>query len=178
MTPRQLRLAALAAAAVIAAALAPAVAPGESDSAAPKKISGAGVGKVKLGKTFRELRDAGLLGPMRPGSPLGGSDTRSARLKAPLKGSVNLTTNQRPRRVRNITVLGGARARGVGIGATIAQIRDKFPGARVDRDTEEIFRFTLVRIPKRGPGDRFQFAVDVDTDRTIQIGVPGIAVCE
>jgi hypothetical protein len=168
--------AALAAAALGAVALAPAIAPGSA--AAPKKITGAGVGAVKLGKTFRELRDAGLLGPMRPGCPLGGPNTRSARLKAPLRGSVNLTTNQRPRRVRSIAVLGGARARGLGVGATIAQIRNKFPGARVDRNTEEIFGFTLVRIPKRGPGDRFQFAVDVDSGKTTQIGVPGVAVCE
>jgi hypothetical protein len=176
MTPRHMTSAALAAAAVGAAALVPAMATGSA--AAPKKITAAGVGQVKLGKTFRELRDDGLLGPMRPGCPLGGPNTRSARLKAPLKGSVNLSTNQRPRRVRNITVLGGARARGVGIGATIAQIRDKFPGARVDRDTEEVFGFTLVRIPKRGPGDRFQFAVDVDSGRTTQIGIPGVAVCD
>jgi hypothetical protein len=115
---------------------------------------------------------------MRPGCPLGGPDTRSARLKAPLKGSVDLSTNQRPRRVRQITVTGGARARGVGIGSTIPQIRAAFPGARVDRDTEEVFGFTLVRIPKSGPGDRFQFAVDVDTGRTIQVGISGVAVCD
>jgi hypothetical protein len=176
MTPRQMTRSAVTAAALGAAVLAPAIAPGSAQ--APQKITGKGVGDVKLGKTFRELRDAGLLGPMRPGCPLGGPNTRSARLKAPLKGSVDLTTNQRPRRVRTIAVRGGARARGVGIGATIPQIRNKFPGARVDRNTEEVFGFTLVRIPKRGPGDRFQFAVDVDSGRTIVIGIPGVPVCD
>src|SRR5918992_2406290 len=125
MTPRQITRAALAAAALAAVALAPAVAPGESGGAAPKKITGAGVGKVKLGKTFRELRDAGLLGRIRPGCPLGGPNTRSARLKAPLRGVVNLTQGS-PRRVRDIMVRGGARARGVGVGSTIAQIRARF----------------------------------------------------
>lgn len=175
MTPRKLRHTILATAVLGAVALAPAAAPGESGSAAPK-ITAAGAGKVKLGKTFRELRDAGLLGRMRPGCPLGGPNTRSARLKAPLKGSVNLTRNA-PRKVRDITIRGGAKARGVGIGATIAQIKTAFPKAKVDRDTEEVFGFTLVRIPKDG-GGRIQFAVDVDTKKTTRIGVPGIAVCE
>jgi hypothetical protein len=175
MTPRKIRRTMLATAALGAVALAPAAAPGESLNAAPK-ITAAGVGQVKLGKTFRELRDAGLLGRMRPGCPLGGPDTRSARLKAPLKGSVNLTRKS-PRRVRDITVRGGAKARGVGIGATIAQIKSAFPKAKVDRNTEQVFGFTLVRIPKDG-GGRIQFAVDVDTKKTTSIGVPGIAVCE
>ena len=177
MTPRYLKRTIVAVAALGAVALVPTVAPGESGRAAPKKSTAAGVGQVKLGKTFRELRDAGLLGRMRPGCPLGGPNTRSARLKAPLKGSVNLSTNQRPRRVRSIDVRGGARARGVGIGATIAQIKTAFPKAKVNRDTEEVFGFTLVRIPKNG-GGRIQFAVDVDTKRTTSIGVPGIAVCD
>jgi hypothetical protein len=175
MTPRKIRRTVLATAALGAVALAPAAAPGETGDAAPK-ITAAGVGKVKLGKTFRELRDAGLLGRMRPGCPLGGPNTRSARLKAPLKGSVNLTRRS-PRRVRDISVRGGAKARGVGIGATIAQIKTAFPKAKVDRNTEQVFGFTLVRIPKDG-GGRIQFAVDVDTKKTTSIGVPGIAVCE
>jgi hypothetical protein len=175
MTPRKIKRTMLATAALGAVALAPAAAPGESLNAAPK-ITAAGVGQVKLGKTFRELRDAGLLGRMRAGCELGGPNTRSARLKAPLKGSVNLTRKS-PRRVRDITVRGGAKARGVGIGATIAQIKSAFPKAKVDRNTEEVFGFTLVRIPKDG-GGRIQFAVDVDTKKTTSIGVPGIAVCE
>jgi hypothetical protein len=175
MTPRKIRRTVLATAALGAVALAPAAAPGETGNAAPK-ITAAGVGKVKLGKTFRELRDAGLLGRMRPGCPLGGPNTRSARLKAPLKGSVNLTRRS-PRRVRDISVRGGAKARGVGIGATIAQIKTAFPKAKVDRNTEQVFGFTLVRIPKDG-GGRIQFAVDVDSKKATSIGVPGIAVCD
>ena len=57
---------------------------------------------------------------------------------------------------------GGAKARGVGIGATIAQIQSAFPKAIIDHSTEQLFGITLVKIPKTG-GGRIQFAVDVDT---------------
>ena len=154
-----------------------AAAPAETSRSADAKITGAGVGKVKLGKTFRSLRAAGLVGRMRPGCPLGGPGTRSARLKAPLEGSVDLTTRRRPRTVRSISITGGATARGVGVGARIATIKAAFPKAVVERGTEDVFGFTLVKIPKRG-GGRIQFAVDVDTKKTIVIGVPFIATCE
>jgi hypothetical protein len=177
MTPRRFSRTLLASAALGALAIAPAAAPGEAGhAAAAQKITAAGVGDVKLGKTFRELRDAGLIGPKRPGCPLGGPNTRSARLKDPLKGSVDLN-QATPRRVRSILVRGGAKARGVGIGATIAQIKAAFPKAKVDRNTEEVFGITLVKIPKDG-GGRIQFAVDVDTKKTTLIGVPFIAFCE
>src|SRR5215204_3740822 len=94
-------------------------------AAAPKKITSEGVGKVKLGATHASLREQGLVGVLRPGCELGGSDTRSARLKPPLRGSVDYTLVN-PRKVVAITVRGGAAARGVGIGATIAQIKAKF----------------------------------------------------
>ena len=174
---RRLTRTVLAGAALGAVAIAPAAAPGDQGrAAAAKKITPAGVGKVKLGKTFGELRQAGLIGRLRPGCPLGGNDTRSARLKAPLKGTVNFTLSS-PRRVTDITVAGGAKARGVGIGATIAQIKAAFPKAKVDHDTDETFGFTLVRVPKKG-GGRIRFAVDVDTKKTTLIGVPFIAICE
>ena len=72
---------------------------------------------------------------------------------------------------------GGAKARGVGIGATISQIKTAFPKATVDHSTEALFEITLVKIPKDG-GGRIQFAVDVDTDKTTLIAVPRLAFCE
>jgi hypothetical protein len=74
-------------------------------------------------------------------------------------------------------VRGGATARGVGIGATISDIKTAFPKAIVDHSTEQLFNITLVKIPKDG-GGRIQFAVDVDSDKTISISVPRLAFCE
>jgi hypothetical protein len=167
----------LAATALLCLAFGAAVAPAETSRRADKKITAAGAGKVKVGKTFTSLRAAGLVGRMRPGCPLGGADTRSARLKAPLKGSVDLTTRRRPRTVRSISITGGATARGVGIGGTIAEIMAAFPKAKVDHSTEAVFGITLVKIPKSG-GGRMRFAVDVDSQKITQIGVPFIPFCE
>ena len=176
MTPHRTTCTLLAAGAIGALALAPAAAPREAGRAPLKKITPAGVGQVKLGKTFAELRDAGLLGRLRPGCELSGPGVRSARLKAPPSGHVDLTRTP-PRRVKRIHVRGGATARGVGIGATISDIKTAFPKAIVDHSTEALFNITLVKIPKDG-GGRIQFAVDVDTDKTISISVPRLAFCE
>jgi hypothetical protein len=175
MSPRSLTRTIAATAACTALAVGPAAAPGESGNAAAKRITAAGVGNVKLGKTFRQLRDAGLVGRLRPGCELA-ENTRSARLKAPLRGQVNFTQSN-PRKVTDITIRGGAKARGVGIGATIPQIKAKFPKAKVDHSTDAVFGITLVRVPKNG-GGRIKFAVDVDTHKVTLIGVPIIAFCE
>ena len=160
-----------------ALALGTGAAPGQPAAAyAPKKITPTGVGKVRLGRTHAELRADGVVGRLRRGCELGGPDTRSANLKAPLKGFVTYTLTA-PRTVTAITILGGARARGVGIGATIPQIRDAFPKAKVNRGTEEVFGVTLVRIPKNG-GGRFVFLVDVDSEKTERIAIPRPAFCE
>jgi hypothetical protein len=166
----------LAAAALVTLGLA-AAAPADTSRHAAERFDGSGVGKVKVGKTFKALRAAGLVGPMRPGCELGGPDTRSAKLKAPLKGFVDLTTRRRPRRVRSISLAGGARARGVGIGSTIAQIKAAFPGAKVDHGTDDTFRLTLVKVPKSA-GGRFSFAVDTTTKKTTRIGIPFIPFCD
>jgi hypothetical protein len=174
MTPQNITRAIAATATLGALAIVPSAAPGER--AAAKKITAAGVGQVKLGRTFRELRDAGLVGRLREGCELSGPNTRFARLKAPLSGTVDFTRTS-PRRAKRVTVRGGAKARGVGIGAKIPQIKAAFPKAKLDHSTEQLFGITLVRIPADG-GGRIQFAVDVDTDKTTRIAVPRLAFCE
>jgi hypothetical protein len=160
-----------------ACAIGAAAAPGMSTSApAPKKVTPAGVGQVKLGMTHKELREKGLVGVLRPGCELGGPQTRSARLLPPLRGFVNYTLTN-PRKVTDISVTRGATARGVGIGDRIADIKDAFPRAKVDRGTEDVFRFTLVRVPKNG-GGRIQFTVPLSTKKIDSIAVPRIAPCE
>ena len=159
-----------------AVAIGAAATPPQTGHAAAKKITPSGVGAVKLGKTYKRLRRQRLVGRIGPGCKLGGPNTRSARLRAPLKGSVDFTLSS-PRKVVNISVRGGAKARGVGIGDTIPEIRAAYPRARVDRSTEEVFGITLVKIPKRG-GGRLQFAVKTSTDKVTLVGIPFIAFCE
>jgi hypothetical protein len=144
--------------------------------AAAQRITAAGVGAVKLGRTAARLRELGVVGRLRQGCPLAGPSARSARLLAPLRGSVDFTTGT-PRRARVIVVRGGARARGVGIGARIPRIRAAFPRARVDHSTDQTFGVTLVKIPRNG-GGRLQFAVDTQTKRTTLIGIPVVPFCE
>jgi hypothetical protein len=142
------------------------------------KISPVRVDGVHLADTHADLRARGKVGKIGPGCELGGPNTRSARLLAPLKGTVNYGFAS-PRRVNNISVTGGARARGVGIGATIAQIKAKFPNAKVDHSTDQVFQLTLVRTPKRPNGrGRITFGVSTQTHKTTIIGVPFIAFCE
>jgi hypothetical protein len=132
---------------------------------------------VHLGDTHADLRARGKVGPIRPGCELA-ENTRTAKLKAPLKGSVNYTQHT-PRKVTDITITGGARARGAGIGSTIAQIKAKFPHAKVDHSTEQVFQLTLVKTPKRPvSGGRIMFGVSTQTHKTTIIGVPIIAFCE
>ena len=173
---RLTRVLAPTAALAAAGALAVGGAAAPSGGAAAKRITAAGVDGVKIGMTHKELRDKGLVGRIRRGCELGGPTTRSARLLPPLSGQVNYTL-QKPRTVVDISVRGGGKARGVGIGAKIPAIKAAFPKARVDHSTDQVFGITLVRIPRNG-GGRIQFAVDTGTDRTTVIGIPRIAFCE
>src|SRR4051812_23585573 len=145
-------------------------------AATTPKITPKGVGGVKLGATYKQLHDAGLIGKIHHGCELGGGNTRSANLKAPLKGQVNFTLHA-PRKATDVSVQGGAKARGVGIGDKISDIKAAFPKAKVDHSTDHTFEITLVRIPKNG-GGKLQFGVSTKTKRVELVGVPFIAFCE
>jgi hypothetical protein len=177
MSPFRLVLLLVPAALVVAAAAAIASPPAARDSAVavitPTRLDG-----VHLCDTHQALRARGKVGPIGPGCELGGPNTRSAQLKAPLKGFVTYTLTA-PRKVTEITIRGGAKARGVGIGATIAAIKAKFPHAKVDHSQDQVFQLTLVTTPKRPvSGGRIMFGVSTQTHKTTIIGVPGIAFCE
>ena len=179
MSPlRPALLLALVAAAGTAGVLAIGSSASPSASGAVAKITPVRVDGVHLGDTHADLRARGKVGPIQPGCELGGPNTRSANLRSPLKGSVTYSLSS-PRRVRAIGVTGGARARGVGIGATIAQIKAKFPNAKVDHSTDQVFQLTLVTTPKRPvSGGRIMFGVSTQSHKTKIIGVPGIPFCE
>ena len=168
--------AALACAAALAAPVVEAAPAQPRAQAAAAAITPAGVDGVKLGETYAQLRARHLVGRIGKGCELAGPNARSANLRAPLKGGVDFTMST-PRKVVDITIRGGATARGVGIGATIPQIKAAYPKAKVDHSTEHTFAITLVRIPKTG-GGRLQFAVDTMTHRVTIIGVPAIPFCE
>ena len=161
---------------LIAAAVAALMLAVPASALAPQKITKNGVGQVKLGMTFQELRDQGLVGRLRHGCELGGPNTRTARLRSPLRGDVDFTQTT-PRKVTNVTIRRGARARGVKVGDRIRDIKAAYPKAKVNRDTEEIFGIWLVRVPRNG-GGRITFAVDADTRKITLIGVPFIPFCE
>ena len=152
-----------------------ALGPGAATAAAPKKITFAGVGQVKLGKTFKTLRAQGLVGKLKKGCELA-PNTRTAKLLSPLKGSVNFSQSN-PRKASDITIRGGAEARGVGIGDTLADIKAKFPKRKVDHSQEDVFGLTFVEIPKKSD-PKLMFAIDVGTKKITLIGVPIIALCE
>ena len=177
LRPARLVLPVVVLAAAGAMALASSAAPPGGASQAPAKISPERVDGVHLGDTHQDLRNRGKVGPLQPGCELGGPNTRSANLRAPLKGFVTYTLSS-PRRVTSITVRGGARARGVGVGSTIPAILAKFPNATVDHSTDQVFQLTLVMTPKRANGHRIMFGVSTQTHRTKLIGVPGIGFCE
>jgi hypothetical protein len=163
------------AASVVVTALA--LGPAAATAAAPQKITFKGVGQVKLGATHKQLREKHLVGKLRKGCELA-PGTRTARLRSPLRGAVNYTTGDSPRRVNDITITGGAKARGVGIGDRLKDIKAKFPKRKVDHSQEDVFGAFFVFIPRAHPAPKMMFVIDSDTRRITAIGVPFVAFCE
>ena len=164
---------AIAATAVAVLALGPAAA----TAAAPQKITGKGVGQVKLGKTFQQMRDKHLVGKLRDGCELSGPNTKFSKLRSPLRGTVDWSKTA-TRKVRRVTITGGsAAARGVRIGDKLADIKAAFPKAKVDHAAEPIFGITLAKIPKSGGGSIW-FGIPTDTKKISLIGVPNLSFCD
>jgi hypothetical protein len=166
----------MAAVVVTALALGPATA-----MAAPQKITFKGVGQLKLGMTFKQARDLHLVGKLHKGTcdAAGPSALPFARLRSPLRGSVEFTQGT-PHRVNDITIRRGARARGVGVGDRLKDIKAKFPKRQVDHSQEDVFRAFFVFIPKANPPGKLKlmFIIDSDTKKISSIGVPFVPVCE
>src|ERR1041384_640616 len=130
-----------------------ALGPAAAIAAAPQKITGKGVGQVKLGKTFQQMRDKHLVGKLHDGCELSGPNTKFSKLRSPLRGTVDWSKTA-TRKVRRVTIPGGgaAAARGVRIGDKLADITAAFPKAKIDHSAEPIFGITLAKIPKTGGG--------------------------
>jgi hypothetical protein len=139
-------------------------------ASAAEKVTPKGVGDVKLGASYRSLRDAGLLGKTQPGCELADPRQRIAPLRAPLKGFATLN---RKRRIVNVYVTKGATARGVAVGHRLRAVRRAFPSVEVDRSTEDTFGIALATVP-RG----IQFAIGERSNRVQAVAVPSIPFCE
>jgi hypothetical protein len=131
---------------------------------------------VKLGTPFARLHKEGLVGPMHNGCELD-PGSKSARLKRPLKGFVDLAKRSGRRVASVVTVNEGAHARRVKIGSTKRQVKRSYPGASFRHSTEDVFGITLVNVP-RGDGGKLQMGISVDTKRVIVFAVPHLAFCE
>lgn len=144
-------------------------------AAAPATITATRAGAVRLGATYISLRRAGLVGKIRPGCPLQ-PGSRYAPLRKPLTGAVELSPDRR-HTAQAIFVGGGGAARGVRIGATIADIRHAFPAVKIDRSTEAVFGISLASVPKRGGGP-IDFAVSTKTGKVNTIAIPRLLFCD
>ncbi len=101
-------------------------------AAAPKQHHPAGVGGVKLGKRYIQLRRPGLVGVIRRGCELGGPSARSAPAEGPAQGLRRLHAD-RAAPGRRHRLRGGARTRGVGVGRSSRQSGRPSPRPRSTR---------------------------------------------
>ena len=151
-----------------------ALGPAAATAAAPQKITPAGVGQVKLGMTWSQLHHQHLVGLLHQGhcDAAGPNASPFAKLRSPLKGVADVTKSV-PHKLTDITIRGGATARGVRVGDSLAKVKAKFPNRTVQHDIGLIF----VHIPNV-PHIKEQFILNEDTKTVDVIGVPFVAICE
>jgi hypothetical protein len=151
-----------------------ALGPAAATAAAPKKITPAGVGQVKLGMTFSQLRQQHLVGKLHKGNcdAAGPNASPFAKLRSPLRGVADFTKST-PHKLTDVTIRSGAKARGVGVGDSLAKVKSRFPNRKIRHDLGFIF----VDIPKTA-AIKEQFIVDANTKKVLDIGVPFVALCE
>src|SRR4051812_3373888 len=148
--------------------------PGATIAAAPKKITPAGVGQVKLGMTFSQLRAKHLVGKLHKGScdAAGPNAQPFARLRSPLRGIADFTRGT-PHKLTDVAIRSGATARGVGVGDSLAKVKAKFPKRKI----QHIIGLIFVNVPNV-KHIKEQFIVDPGTKKVTDIGVPFVAICE
>jgi hypothetical protein len=151
-----------------------ALGPAAATAAAPQKITPAGVGQVKLGMTFSQLRQQHLVGKLHKGNcdAAGPNASPFAKLRSPLKGIADFTKSV-PHKLTDISIRGGAKARGVGVGDSLAKVKSRFPKRKIRHDIGLIF----VDIPNTA-NIKEQFILNQDTRKVDVIGVPFVAICE
>jgi hypothetical protein len=141
----------------------------------PVKVTPARVGQVRLHATWKSAHAKDLVGRIQAGCELD-TGARAAVLRAPLRGAVELS-KKKPRRIKSIIVTKHATARGVAIGDRRKAVKRAYPKATFDTSVQDTFGITLVRVPKDG-GGRLQIALDADSNRVTEFGVPYIRFCE
>jgi hypothetical protein len=151
-----------------------ALGPAAATAGAPPQITFGGVGQVKLGLTFKQLRHKHLVGRLHRGTcdAAGPNASPFARLRSPLRGQANFTRSV-PHTLTDITIRGGAKARRVAVGDRLAKVKARFPRRQIRHDLGLIF----VDVRKTS-NIKEQFIVDQGTRRVTAIGVPFVAICE
>jgi hypothetical protein len=145
-------------------------------SAPHKKITGRGIGAVKLGASYTDLRDAGLVGKPLVGCEVAGPTKDAATLKkaSSLRGNVSFSPDKI---ITNVTIFKGASVRGVGPGSTLDEVTAAYPDAKVSRTLVKTFHLIEVRVAKKDGGP-FTFGIDTDAGKTASVGIPSIPTCD
>ncbi len=136
-------------------------------------ISRNGVGQVKLGASYDELREAKAIRKIESGCEVV-PGSRFAELKSPLEGVVNFTTSGEPT-AETIVISGGdtSTRKGIGIGDRKKDVKNVYPDAEFNTTTKPVFGIITVTVKHK-----FEIAIDANTKKVTLIGVRSLPVCE